>query len=272
MDVQGENAKPKRVSNKPRKKVVNAASSESRQGASSEIEQVLANLTGCLQTTEDERRELDALIKGVVGRHPGEQDVIDAVMRALSQWAMSKGMYFRGAASSFHKDRYVWHTKQEGRLRYSLAKSIGQKAKGSDDRAFKEANEIMNQLRAFDRWRVAVTNNSGVALHFFGAPFWIADPDSGKPHPSVKKTYYPARAGLAPDIDRKYVLLQLKIPKDASVPRFADSNGYPYWRPGGRTYPIEGCPAELSGFDEAVTNGVTLGCVAAEPHFFNRSV
>lgn len=83
----------------------------------------------------------------------------------------------------------------------------------------------------------------------------------------------PARLGLAPDpvLPTSYVLMKVSTDQGA-LPRFADSGGFPYWRPGGVTHPISLCPAGHLGFPELVIDGIQVRHVNGPLLEYERSV
>lgn len=238
------------------------------------VDRILLNLADCMQTLDEEKRTYKELIESVMQRHG--KNIVTAVSEIMKEVARRVGQekhYFRGTASNFHKQCDVWHTKRSTYLEARLEKEISRTSHGSDYSASNDAKDIIAKLRSPGQWLNAAGSSGFLPIHEIGTPCWVADPTSGDPEPSVHKEYYPARAGIAPDQDGiyEYVLLPLRIPGPATYPRFADSGGYPFWRPGGRTEPISGCPDSFSGFEEAVTDQVTLACLVGEPQFFTRA-
>ena len=120
------------------------------------------------------------------------------------------------------------------------------------------ASQLFLDLCSDSSFAVAKDAHHDIPLHRHGSPMWLAIADDNEPEMEDQLHHFPARLGLAPDLDLlvPYVLMRLAV-VDGYVPRFADSGGYPYWRPGGVTEPIEQYPLTLKGFTEVVADRVT---------------
>lgn len=260
-------------SNRPAKR------SPSESGVSPEIAQILANLSNCEQTLDAERTELRQAIEQAIADHYGRADGLEitvAISGHLSNIAKTNGYFFQGKSSSFNLAGLVWNARQSEHFKGLLSRTIfaANGTHGAQTQAQDDADELFVRLTQPSEWMGAVASYASLPIHRHGYPFWIADPASGEPPAEARLDHYPARAGLAPSEHpgEKYIVLRLAIEGPATVPRFADSCGYSYWRPGGRTEPIAECPADLSGFSEAIVDAVTLGNIAAESFEIRRYI
>lgn len=244
-----------------------------------EIVQILANLANCDQTPDVEKTELQQVIKKTIADHDEDADGLSltaVISGNLSSIAKTNGYFFQGKSSRFNLAALVWNAKQSEHFKGLLSRTIfdANGTHGTQTQAQDDAEDLFACLTQPSEWIDAVASHASLPIHRHGYPFWIADPASGEPRAEARLDHYPARAGLAPSEHpgEKYIVLRLKIGGAAMVPRFADSCGYCYWRPGGRTAPIAECPPDLSGFSEAIVDAVTLGNIAAESFEIRRCI
>jgi hypothetical protein len=220
------------------------------------LKQIVQNLTTCPNTPAAEKeifmKAIRAACRSTASRPPEER--LSALANRAHRLALNSNLYLKGPATSL-SGKDMLHAKPRDRFKANLETRLADHF--DFDTAVNLAEEIYDELVTTGPARTC-TNPlvADLGLHTRGTPFWVADSESGKPAFDSDLTLYAARAGLEPR-STVYVLIRLGY-REGKIPRFADSSGYPYWRPGGKTNPIEKCPSEYSGFDEAVLDNVSI--------------
>jgi len=107
---------------------------------------------------------------------------------------------------------------------------------------------------------------SSLGLQTRSQPNWLGDPNSADP-PVKDPAIFPAVAGVAPKIGTHYKICVKLL--NIQMPRFADSCGYPYWIPGGRTNPLIESGWGL-GLLEGVSGVTSVGDIVDPIEVFKR--
>ena len=238
------------------------------------LQQIRSNLENCSETTSPERELLENTLRQAVESTKSFSDPAKrlwAICDRLGNQARINRLFFNGSPAKFVSiETHVVHTKPLNRFRSNIQVRLADEV--DFDTAETLTNEICVELQRPRPWRILQSNPtlSALAMHDHGTPFWVADPTPSTPAVDNDLTLYPARAGLAPQV-AEYVFLRLHCNK-GQVPRFADSQGYPYWRPGGKTQPIKECPEGYSGLPEAVVDQVRIANLSSSIVTFDRSI
>lgn len=241
------------------------------------LRQMLDNLNSCPLTTPAEKSKLLDVVDDCAkasSPHAHSMKRILAIMTGVKEYGHDNGLFFKGPRASFISGKTVvvraqnkiWFVANiEWRLRLTM----------SAPRAKSEASIILSKLRSKSGLKTLKSDRrkAKIPLHEHGYPLFIGDPKSAKPKILEHIRQFPCRAGLAPEsrAREEYVLIWLEV-DSGHTPRFPDSCGYIYWRPGGKTYPIEKCPRKLSGLSEAVTDRRCLEHIHSELNVFVREV
>lgn len=227
------------------------------------LDQIADNLNKCRATSRIERNKLAGVLRKAESEATGLSDwkaALAHVERQLGRAAELGGLFLRGDPASFvATSRDAVHTKAYDRLVSNVLKQLKARFRSLDhDTAENLVMLIFAELEKPKPWRLFKRHPDllRVPIHSPGYPLWVADPMSGKPDAETNLKLYPARAGIGYE-PLKYAFLKLRH-ASGHLPRFADSCGYPYWRPGGKTLPVPDCPKTVSGFDEAVVDGVCI--------------
>lgn len=230
-----------------------------------QIQRIRANLAECPQTSDAERTDLAATIDtGLLGSENRAKELTDvrSVQDALHLKAGRDALYFQGIKHPV--DDLVWHTRREDKLIrvIQIGISASDPALSTAD-SIAIASEIVADLAHSTRYSAAKIIANSIPLHRHGTPMWIAVPGGEDPPIDGDVHYLPARLGLQPEDEffSRYLLVLLDLDLGAQ-PRFADSEGYAYWKPGGLTDPIEGCPADYTGLTELVVDEVRVNNIA----------
>jgi hypothetical protein len=234
-------------------------------------EQILSNLDSCVATSQGERDEFRSVILDVLSSNPVSADCIVEIMKALERCAHNRNSYCKGVKSTpLSEARFHFS------LQSKLERAIAYGLKNHPDFLFSEtlaqdkAADILANLKHQSLVEHTISEFGEISIGRDERPFWITRETTGTLSPDANPSKLPARCGIQPaKRPLAYVLMKLTIEVEHE-PRFADSNGYPYWRPGGKTLPIEGCPPEFSGLDEAVAKRVTIRRLAKQVEFFER--
>lgn len=233
--------------------------------------QIRKNLRECPHTALPERKRLGSTITRAVTRTRSQPDAarLSRISGDLYTLAKSGGLFFRGprfTATAGH----VYHSKSVGRFKDRLIRGL-QDVGADFDSAETIATEVVSEFEG--RTTSNVLSRPEIAalpLHDPGTPFWVADDFAASPPAIASAATYPARCGLEP-ANGPYLLFRMTR-VSGRVPRFADSAGYVFWRPGGKTEPIGGCPVHHSGFDEAIMANVSIGDLVAPATPFDRVI
>ena len=246
-----------------------------------QVGRILQNIIDCDQTPRKEKELLRSVILNGYFEPSSSidlQEVMRQIQAMLRETVKSNGLLFRGRPLDFHKTRHAWHARHVGRFLAGVARSM-RTADPIDDVTFASAREesvrICDSLRRAQRWPEIVREKGQVAMHFdSAAPFWIADAESGIPHPMEDLALLPARLGLLrdPKMGAEYFIFRLTLPTDIFSPRFSDSLGHVSWRPGGITLPDQAITNSHSGLVEAVTEVGRLKYISAEPWIVKRRI
>lgn len=226
------------------------------------------NLAGCRQTRDPERSILRTTIDGEVA-DPAELGHILRVQQAVRIRVLQEKWYFLGQQRPELNSKTLLSTQSEFSFEQICAEgllSIRPSLHVSE--AHEIALRILSDLGDPLLFELTREDNGAVPLHRHGTPMWLADPDSASDFAAIG--LLPARLGLAPR-SGPYILLFPKA-TNCHVPRFSDSGGYPYWRPGGRTCPLEQCPPGCDGFIEVVADRLTIAALLKAPGRFSRTV
>ena len=240
----------------------------------SQIAQVQRNLAACTLTPSSEKAaiksELDKAVSATAPLPPSKRLI--EVSKRIRTFASKKKLILQGPPATFVvPSKEVVHSTRRDRLQGLLLSQLVTESDYPFDDADTLVSNLLDELQMPAPWpTLSRPTIKRLALHRAGSLFWVGDPDSGKPGPSPRFDLYPARAGLHPDAG-EYLFLRLKL-NQGSTPRFADSGAYPYWRPGGKTQPISGCPAGYSGFDEAVAKDAKLSNLSSPMKLFKRKI
>ncbi len=228
----------------------------------------------CTGTSLRERRLLSQAIKRAIASTLPTEPVgqrLQAISNELFKLASGRSLFFKGPLQPFASPgRDLLHSKSNEWFKQGIQRRLA--TLFDLDTANSLTNEIRAELQNPGPWPTLHSNRvlSLIPLHDHGSPFWVADPASGTPPAESALPFYPARTGLDPRRD-EYVLIYVEC-TSGHAPRFADSRGNPNWRPGGRTKPIDGCPSGMSGFGEAVVDGVNLGSLSRPIVVFDRDL
>lgn len=243
--------------------------------APAQIQRIRQNLNECDQTPAGEKSTLLATIEAEVGA--GRDSVlairdIRKVQTAVRNAVASSEWYFKGRPRHDADRKLLYSTQSEIGLEDKFIRDLQRTRPDlSEADAMDIAQSLISNIFSDSGLTVAKSNHRSLLLHLYGQPIWLADPVSGNPNADNDITLLPARLGLNPHPTR-YVLLKLHV--DARfTPRFADSGAYPYWRPGGKTNPIEQCPSAYNdGFDETIGDGVTVSALVAPIIRYERTI
>jgi len=178
-----------------------------------------------------------------------------SIQSAVRRYAQSNSLLFRGDEVTPPANEYI-STRSEQAIRGSWSQKLAVDRNLTLADAEIVAADIINELEDPARFRLAVHSMPSMPLCGSIGPMWIADPTSSNQLPEVNLSALRLRLGIEAR-PTKQVLLRIAS-TSCWIPRFADSGGYPYWRPGGRTEPTEDCPAGLDGFDEYVVEAKVI--------------
>ena len=225
-----------------------------------QIQRIRANLDGCSQTAAAERdilrTTIDAETRGIDDQEL-EIANISQVGSAVRRLAAQEKWYCGGQSQPEMATKSLYSTQTELRFEQVFLQGLQQDdSELTSSEALAIAQQLMTDLLANPTFAAAKHAHGALPLHQHGTPMWLADPDSTAIHPDTNIALLPARLGLAPRRAR-YVLVVVTPPACCS-PKFADSGAYPYWRPGGKTLPIDQCPRECDGMAESVSDGVSI--------------
>lgn len=238
---------------------------------SKDVRQIRSNLKNCRHTELSERalfgQSIAITIQATLGTR-NEDIRLRAVSAALRESARNNALFLRGPVADLAGKR-ILHSKAVDRFRAGIHRHLSALFDYESARTLTE--ELLVQMTTAPPWRILTELSiADLPLHEHGTPFWVADATTAVPAVDVDPSLFPARAGLRPETGT-YVLLQLSA-RSGNSPRFADSQGYPYWRPGGMTKPIAACPRGLSGLGEFVVDGMSLSSIAEPIQTFSRIV
>lgn len=231
------------------------------------VRQIRNNLKSCIDTKSKERRALARVIRYGIAAGKFERDLnikLRHIRENLKNKAAENGLFFKGNVSAFvsaheklvHAELFLWF---KDKIKTWLADDSDDR---SEDAAEQVANDICYDLRQTSHWStVGAGSHAAIPLHRHGFPYWVADPGSGRPKLGGDVSLFPARAGMELE-SGEYVFITLRCTAGLS-PRFADSCGHHYWRPGGTTHPRDGCPSGLSGFQEAVIDRISIANISS---------
>lgn len=234
--------------------------------AKAQFQAIQQNLKACAQTPDAERAHLAGVIStSVAGVTEADVtlDHVNLIQTAVRASAERNDLYFKGAPTAA-SGLSTFSTRREDKLQKGLAFAL----KAEDPSllvtdAMLIANDIVLRLSAAVTSGLARIDYGQLPLHVHGTPMWIAVLEASEASAIREDVAYPpARLGLAPESDRpvRYVLMAIHT-SESFRPRFADSGAYPYWEPGGKTRPLEQCPAGLNGLAEVVVNNVRVGSI-----------
>jgi len=242
--------------------------------AAAQIQRIKANLAGCSQTTARERKSLRATIAAQTRRERHEDLTIadiQQVQSAVRSKVATERWYFRGNVQSDMAIKSLYSTQTEIRMEKIFLQGLQvNNPELTSSEALDVAQQLMDDLTANPTYAGAKLYHGALPLHEHASPMWLVDPDSAKPLADAALELLPARLGIAPRRTR-YVLLALSA-RTCHSPRFADSGAYPYWRPGGKTFPIEQCPKGYEGFDEVVSDGITISNLRRPLRRYQRTI
>jgi hypothetical protein len=235
---------------------------------------VRRNLADCAATSDPERAELAACIDGVVSGRDlaalGEGD-ISQIQKEIRDRVAARRWYLQGNVQYDAEINIMLHTRQQGSFENSFARGlVARDSSLSQPEASTIAAALVDDLQDGTSFVAARDAYGDVSFARHPSPVWAADPGSATPEHLANLPLLPARLGLGPNPGH-YVLLTIRRPQWRS-PRFADSGGYPYWRPGGVTLPIEQTPDGNSGFAEYVTHDLKLRDLTAPLQLYERII
>lgn len=241
-----------------------------------QIQAIRHNLDACAQTEGAERMDLHSVVASTVAGRPDASltlDDISEIKSSIRKKVIMEGWYFLGKDHPTD-GRIVYHTHREDKvLKGYVAALRSIDSALSVAEAVKIAGALLADLCSKGRWIAAKVTHPQLALHLHGTPMWFAISEAGVKSIEDQIHLLPARLGLAPveKFPIQYVLFSMLV-KDCHVPRFADSSGYPYWRPGGKTMPISQCSSEMEGFTEVVADKVTTFAIQSVAISYTRTV
>lgn len=241
-----------------------------------QIQTIRANLDTCPHTEVAERMDLHSVVVSAVAGSPDASlalSDIDIIQNNIRNKVSKEGWYFLGKDHPTD-GRTVYHTQREDKVLKGYVAALRTVAPElSTNDALEIAGNLLKDLCSEAKYLTAKITHSRLALHRHGTPMWFAVPGDGENLMDDQIHLLPARLGLAPvgNFPVPYVTFPMLI-KECRVPRFADSSGYPYWRPGGKTMPISQCAPVLGGFTEVVADNVTTIAIQNAAISYNRTV
>ena len=227
--------------------------------ATAQIRRIRENLLKCTQTKNDERATFQqAIDKSVDGKADDDIEIVQVkkAKDAIRNLAETQDLFLRGKINSDWSGISLYSTKTEQSLVAIYVRTLN----NMPDITASEAEEIAQQLIYELEDQLIMKDRRDtyrdLPLHYITAPMWLTKPTADSAVFSADIELLPARLGMAP-FPGRYVLMGV-IARECRIPRFADSGGYPYWRPGGMTQPIAQCPSAKSGLAEAVSEALYL--------------
>lgn len=244
--------------------------------ALAQVGAINANLVGCSQTLDPERAaltaDIDSVITGVAVA-AFQLEHVHSIKSQVFNRALSEEWFFLGTAFGGGRSRF-YNTRRADQARQGYAfglRAIDDDLSPSD--AFDVASELLAELSSTSSFVSGKSSMPELPLHRHGTPMWLAVPESEVALSDDDLSLLPARLGLDPteSVQARYIFIEVSA-EECFVPRFADSGAYPYWKPGGKTAPIETCPAGLTGFTEVVGNGLTLSNLSSPFRQYLRKI
>ena len=236
------------------------------------ITDIRNNISTCTQTSPAERRSflkaIDVVTSSKVGKP--EKSTLETIERSIRNIAHTRGLLLKGTKRNELSNQDLWHTTPS--IRFEL--KIGEIALSGDPDLALDATSlgakirgIIDKLQSPSMFAIQKAELGGKKLQATAQPLWLGDPKTSTP-PIATPADFPACAGLAPTTGTHYCLVVQHM--EPLLPRFADSGGYPYWRPGGRTLPIPESPYKI-GIFEAIVGDLGINMLAAPISDFYRS-
>lgn len=225
--------------------------------AEEQLRRIRSNLDSCAQTDDVERRVFHADFDSArVAGSVADLSTVAAVKSRVQQRASDEGWLKRGANRDVSGLDMI-STHREDKVRARLARALEDHNGLLTTEAGITAEQMLRDCCSASGLAATKSAHDDLPIHQHGWAMWWAVRDGSLTASTLP--LLPARLGLAPtpDLPIKYLLMPV-AGAVANLPRFADSGGDPYWLPGGRTRPIEQCPAGFDGLDEFLVDRVAV--------------
>lgn len=231
------------------------------------------NIAACPQTSAAERgrflKAIDVVLDAMVGIP--EESTLEAIEGSFQHISCTMGLLLKGTKQKAIANQELWHTTPSIRFENQIKSIMMAKddALALDSKTLqKNVETLIGKLQTSTMFQIHKSELGNHKLQAIARPLWLGDPKSSTP-PVSDPADYPACAGIAPTTGTHYRLI-VRHPAPL-LPRFADSGGYPYWRPGGRTLPIPESTYKM-GICEAVVGDLCVDMLAAPISDFYRLI
>jgi hypothetical protein len=237
-----------------------------------QVDRIRLNIEKCDQTSNDDKTIYKAIVDAKTAK-PAATNLsqVRDIQREISNTGAVNESFFKGKLAA-QTSLSHGHTKALFPLRDDLAKSISKMYSITGSRAIEISNNILLMLCSDQMFHSTKARYGKLGIRIDDRITWIFEIGTPDPTKSTVLTYLPARLGIEPIGPKIYLAFKFKNSEVKKVPRFIDSGGYSYWKPGGKTDPIEGCPEAYLGIDEKIMKVFLIEHLTETPKQFARAI